>query len=95
MVHDEPTLTNVAKFHYLFGTNPVTLISRFPVEDESYIEAFGKLFENYDNPKVLDSLLIKKVIDFYSKGVKNEPQLYDRFLVEVADSIVCIDIVCT
>lgn len=77
MVHNEPTLTNVEKFHYLLGAvrgEAASLISRLTVEENTYSQAWKKLNENYDNPRVLASLFIQEILECDCKTAKSELQ---------------------
>lgn len=90
MIHNEPSLSNIERFHYLIGAlegEAESLISSFPVEEQSYEQAWAKVVEAYDNPRILASLLIHKIVDHDTRSFKDEMQRYDAFLTGVADSI--------
>ncbi|XP_066901783.1 uncharacterized protein [Halyomorpha halys] len=49
LIHDEPTLSNIEKFHYLIGAlkgEAAAVISRFPVEGNSYELAWKRVVEH-------------------------------------------------
>ncbi|XP_014288249.1 uncharacterized protein [Halyomorpha halys] len=90
LVHDEPALSNIEKFHYLIGAlkgEAAAIISRFPVEANSYELAWRRVVETYQNPRVLANVLIHRIIDFNCKGARSYLQRYEQFLTGVADSV--------
>lgn len=90
MVHNEPTLSEVEKFHYLIGAlhgESAALLSRFPVEENSYQQAWQKVLQTYDNPRILARMLIDRILDCNVESYRNELQRYDAFLTSIADSI--------
>ncbi|XP_014292169.1 uncharacterized protein [Halyomorpha halys] len=90
LIHDEPTLSNIEKFHYLIGAlkgEAAAVISRFPVEANSYELTWKRVVETYQNPRVLANVLIHRIIDFNCKGARSNLQRYEQFLTGVADSV--------
>lgn len=91
LIHNEPTLTKVEKFHYLAGSlkgEAAAVISRFPVEERSYDLAWKKVVETYHNPRILANLLVHRIIELDPKQAKlGELQRYEWFMTEIANSI--------
>ncbi|XP_014291893.1 uncharacterized protein [Halyomorpha halys] len=90
LVHDELTLTKIEKFHYLIGAlkgEAAAVISRFPVEANSYELVWKRVVETYQNPWVLANVLIHRIRDFNCKGARSDLQRYEQFLTGVADSV--------
>ncbi|XP_066904164.1 uncharacterized protein [Halyomorpha halys] len=90
LIHDELTLTKIKKFHYLIGAlkgEAVAVISRFPVESNSYELAWRRVVETFQNPRVLANVLINRIIDFDSIGARSDMERYEAYLTGVADSV--------
>ncbi|XP_014281492.1 uncharacterized protein [Halyomorpha halys] len=90
LVHNEAGLTNTEKFHYLLSAvkgEAATLLSSFSSEERSYTLAWNKLLQTYDNPRVLATFFIHRILDFESNHSRNELQNYEQFLTGVADNI--------
>ncbi|XP_024219326.1 uncharacterized protein [Halyomorpha halys] len=90
LVHDEPALSNIEKFHYLIGAlkgEAAAVNSRFPVEANSYELAWKRVVETYQNPRVLANVLIHSIIDFNCKEARSDLQRYEQFLTGIAGSV--------
>ncbi|MGR0227392.1 DUF1759 domain-containing protein, partial [Klebsiella pneumoniae] len=90
LIHDDSTLSSVQKFHYLLGAlkgEAASLIKNFPVDDRSYEQAWTKVKNSYNNPRVLASLLVQRILDCNTSSCRSELQRYELFLTGIADSV--------
>ena len=70
LIHDNPTISSVAKFQYLITTlskEPQALVRHLPLTSANYSIAFDTLVRRYENPRVLAT--------FYWKTVANSPKV--------------------
>ncbi|MGR0317611.1 DUF1759 domain-containing protein, partial [Klebsiella pneumoniae] len=58
-----------------------------PVGEDSYSQAWSKLVKTYDNPRVLASLYVRRILECDVKTHKSELQRHEAFLNNVADGI--------
>lgn len=90
MVHSQPGLSGIEKFHYLLSSlkgEAAALIAGLPVEEQSYAQAWSKVTATYGNPRVLASLLINRIMDYDPGRCRSEQQRHDTYLSIVADSV--------
>lgn len=87
LVHENPSLSNISKFHHLLGSLTgiaKSSISAIPVTEADYPRAWTTLCQAFENSRVLASVYITKLFSFKPK---TGPEQLQVFLTELADTV--------
>lgn len=90
LVHDNTSIPPVNKMHYLRDAlvgEPATLLAGLTFDAKSYQLAWDELMNQYDNPRVLASRYIRKIVKFKMAYNCDEYTKYSHYLSQVAESI--------
>lgn len=90
LVHDEPCISNIEKFNCLrvsLKGEASTYIANISVNNDNYSLAWKAILQAYDNPRVLASFYVKKVLEYSSSHSKPSLESYQKYLSGVVDNI--------
>ncbi|XP_066908144.1 uncharacterized protein [Halyomorpha halys] len=90
LVHDNTQLASVNKMHYLksaLSGEPASLLAGFPFDASSYQPAWDALVREYNNPRVLASRCLQRVLNHKCPTSGGERAKYASYLAEVGEGI--------
>nr|XP_024218407.1 uncharacterized protein LOC112211253 [Halyomorpha halys] len=90
LVHDNTQLAPVNKMHYLksaLSGEPASLLAGFPFDASSYQPAWDALVREYNNPRVLASRCLQRVLNHKCPTSGGERAKYASYLAEVGEGI--------
>nr|XP_024218572.1 uncharacterized protein LOC112211332 [Halyomorpha halys] len=90
LVHNNTQLAPVNKMHYLksaLSGEPASLLAGFPFDASSYQPAWDALVREYNNPRVLASRCLQRVLNHKCPTSGGERAKYASYLAEVGEGI--------
>uniref|UniRef100_A0A0A9VSF7 Pro-Pol polyprotein n=1 Tax=Lygus hesperus TaxID=30085 RepID=A0A0A9VSF7_LYGHE len=90
IVHEDEHLSPTKKFHYLITSlsgPALSLVSKFPIQDENYKLAWDALKETYEKKRLLASAYLNRILN--STPIQGKPNVdtLKTFITTVCDSV--------
>ena len=90
IVHDDEHLSPTKKFHYLLTSlsgPALSLVSRFPIQDDNYKLAWNALQEAYEKKRLLATAYLNRILNFPPLNGKPNVDILKTFITNVCDSV--------